>query len=177
VADLGPDVCIQHRDPEAPVRPFLERARWLAEITRGSRTQLAINGRLDVALLVGAHLHLPVDAPRPREVRPHLPPDRWISAAVHSLEELRAAEGADAMVLSPVYAPGSKPGDTRPPLGTEGFTRLAQAAAPTRCFALGGMSPLRLQSLGIAEGVAVQSGILRAPDPAEAARAFLAALR
>ncbi len=177
MANLGSDVCIQHRDPGAPVRGFLERARWLAGLTRRGGAQLAINGRLDVALLVDAHLHLPVDAPRPREVRPHLPPERWLSAAAHSTEELRAASGCDALLLSPVYAPGSKPGDSRPPLGTEGFERLARAAAPTPCYALGGMTPSRLRSLSVAGGVAAQSAILHAPDPAAAARALLAALR
>src|SRR5215831_5286884 len=117
VARLGPAVCIQHRDPGAPVRTFLDRARWLSEVVRESATQLCINGRLDVALLVGGHLHLPVDAPRPREVRPHLPPDRWISAAVHSVDELRLGRGADLVLLSPVFAPGSKLDDNRPPLG------------------------------------------------------------
>jgi thiazole synthase len=177
LATLGPDLCIQHRDPGAPVRGFLERARWLAGLTRAGGAQLAINGRLDVALLVGAHLHLPVDAPRPAEVRPRLPSSLWLSAAVHSAEELRGASGCDAVLLSPVYSPGSKPGDSRPPLGAEGFERLVRAAGPTPCYALGGMTPPRLGSLAGASGVAVQSAILRAADPAAAARAFLDALR
>jgi thiamine-phosphate pyrophosphorylase len=174
VAALGPEVCIQHRDPGAPARGFLERARWLAALTRASGAQLAINGRLDVALLVDAHLHLPVDAPRPHEVRRWLPSGRWISAAVHSEAELAEVQGCDAVLLSPVFAPGSKPGDPRPPLGPEGFQRLARLASPLACFALGGMTPARLATLPGAHGAAVQSGILRAPDPAAAARAYLA---
>lgn len=176
LARLGPEVCLQHRDPGAPVRTFLERARWLAELTRAGGAQLAINGRLDVALLVGAHLHLPVEAPRPREVRPLLPADRWISAAVHSTAELAEAAGADAFLVSPVHAPGSKPDDRRPPLGAEGFERLARTAAPAPCFPLGGMTPERTRTLRSPWGIAVQSGVLRALDPAAAARAFLEAL-
>ena len=177
VAALGPEVCIQHRDPESPVRGFLERARWLASVTRATGAQLAVNGRLDVALLVDAHLHLPVEAPRPREVRTHLPPDRWVSAAVHSDGELADAEGADAMILSPVHPPGSKPRDGRAPLGVEGFRRLALPAAPVPCFALGGMTPERLAALAPCPGAAVQSAVLRATDPARVARAFLAVVR
>src|SRR5678816_4057336 len=93
VAALGPEVCIQHRDPGAPVRGFLERARWLSTLTGRSGAQLAVNGRLDVALLVDAHLHLPVDAPRPHEVRHWLPAGRWVSAAVHSGAELGEVQG------------------------------------------------------------------------------------
>ena len=173
VAPLGPDLCIQHRDSGAPVRTFLERARWLAVMTGRSGAQLAINGRLDVALLVDAHLHLPVDGPRPGEVRPFLPAGRWISAAVHSEAELSEARGCDAVLLSPVFSPGSKPGDTRMPLGPEGFQRLLHRAMPLPCYALGGMTPERLQSLARCQGAAVQSHVLRAPDPVAAARAFL----
>ncbi|HEY1909078.1 MAG TPA: thiamine phosphate synthase [Myxococcaceae bacterium] len=176
LARLGPEVCLQHRDPGAPVRTFLERARWLAERTRAGGAQLSINGRLEVALLVGAHLHLPVEAPRPREVRAHLPPDRWISAAVHSTTELEEAAGADAFLVSPVHAAGSKPDDRRPPLGSDGFERLARTAAPVPCFALGGMTPERSAALRSPWGIAAQSGVLRALDPAAAARAFLEAL-
>jgi len=176
LARLGPEVCLQHRDPGAPVRTFLERARWLAGLTRAGGAQLAINGRLDLALLVGAHLHLPVEAPRPREVRAHLPADRWISAAVHATAELAEAAGADAFLVSPVHPPGSKPGDVRPPLGAEGFDRLARAAAPVPCFALGGLTPERTAALRSPWGIAVQSAVLQALDPAAAARAFLEAL-
>ncbi|MGZ6035212.1 MAG: thiamine phosphate synthase [Myxococcaceae bacterium] len=174
VAALGPEVCIQHRDPGAPIRSFLERARWLAQLTGRTGAQLAINGRLDVALLVGANLHLPVDAPRPDEVRRSLPPGRWLSAAAHSSEEIRSAAGCDLLLLSPVHAPGSKPGDTRAQLGPEGFERLAHEAGPTPCFALGGMTAPRLGSLPGARGAAVQSAVLHASDPGAAARAFLA---
>lgn len=175
MAALGPEVCIQHRDPGAAVRGFLQRARWLAAVTGRTGAQLAINGRLDVALLVDAHLHLPVDGPRPREVRPHLAPGRWLSAAVHSPEELAEAEGADALLLSPVHPPGSKPGDGRPTLGPDGYLRLA-LAAPVPCFALGGMTPQRLSALTHCQGVAAQTAVLRASDPARMARAFLDAV-
>ena len=159
------------------MRDFLERARWLAALTRRTGAQLAVNGRLDVALLVGAHLHLPVDGPRPAEVRALLPAERWISAAVHSEEELRAARGADALLVSPVHAPGSKAADARPPLGAEGFRRLASAAAPVPCYALGGMTADRARDLPGLAGVAVQSAILRSADPSATARDLLQAVR
>lgn len=177
MAALGPDVCIQHRDPGAPIRGFLERARWLARLAGDTGAQLAINGRLDVALLLDAHLHLPVDAPRPEEVRPSLTAGRWITAAAHSEPELAGARGCDAVLLSPVFTPGSKPGDRRPPLGPEGFERLARRAAPTPSYALGGMTVGRLESLHFCAGAVVQSAILTAPDPGAVALAFLLRLK
>jgi thiamine-phosphate pyrophosphorylase len=134
-----------------------------------------VNGRLDVALLVGAHLHLPVDGPRPAEVRPHLPAGRWVSAAVHSAEELATSEGADLVLISPVFKPGSKPSDRRPQLGVEGFLELASRAV-VPAFALGGIDPERIASLPSCAGVAVQSSVLRASDPGRVARQILASL-
>lgn len=159
------------------MRDFLERARRLSALTRGTGAQLAINGRLDVALLVQAHLHLPVDGPRPEEVRRFLPKDRWLSAAVHDHREVRAAAGADAFLVSPVFPPGSKPGDSRPTLGPEGFGELVRLASPTPCVALGGITPERVKSLRPCRAVAVQGAILRSATPGEVARALLDALR
>ncbi len=175
VCALGSEVGIQHRHPEAPTRQFLQEARQLASLCGTYNNRLFINGRLDVALLVGAHLHLPVDGPTPSEVRHHLPHGTLVSAAVHNEAELARASGADFMLLSPVFHPSSKPGDRRATLGPEGYERLsAQADCPT--LALGGIRLDTLPLLGPVEGVAVQGAVLASRDPAGAARALLEGL-
>ncbi len=166
---------MQHRHPEALTRPFLAEARLLATLCARHNNPLFINGRLDVALLVGAHLHLPVEAPTPADVRPQLPPGRWVSAAVHDEAQLQRAQGADLLLVSPVFPPGSKPEDSRPTLGPEGYARLG-ALAVCPAFALGGIRLERLAGLGRVAGVAVQSAVLDAADPGAAASALLAAL-
>jgi thiamine-phosphate pyrophosphorylase len=172
---LGPQVGVQHRHPEAPTRLFLAEARALASLCARYGNPFFVNGRLDVALLVGAHLHLPVDGPTPAEVRPHLPQGRWVSAAVHDEAELDRAAGADLLLLSPVFSPSSKSADGRPTLGREGYARLrARSSCPA--LALGGIRADRLALLGPLEGAAVQGAVLGAPDPAAAARALLVAL-
>jgi thiamine-phosphate pyrophosphorylase len=172
---LGPQVGVQHRHKEATSRRFLEEARALAALCARHKNPFFVNGRLDVALLLGAHLHLPVDGPTPAEVRPHLARGRLVSAAVHDEAELERARGADVVLLSPVFAPTSKPADTRPTLGPEGYARLrARAACPT--LALGGIRLDVLPLLGPVEGVAVQGAVLGAANPAAAARALLVAL-
>ena len=171
---LGPRVALQHRHPEAPIRLVLEEARALADLCREFRNPLFINGRLDVALLVDAHLHLPSRGLVPSDVRPHLPKDRWISISIHNLEEARAAQGADIALISPVFPAGSKVTDDRPPLGLDGFKKLAVAVdcAP---FALGGIGPKTAASLrGIAVGYAAISAVLASPDPRRAAAEILA---
>ncbi|CAM3824339.1 thiamine phosphate synthase [Corallococcus sp. ZKHCc1 1396] len=170
--EAGPDVAVQHRHPEASGRLFLEEARLVADVCRARGRALFVNGRLDVALLVGAHLHLPASGPSPRDVRPHLPSGRLVSVAVHDANEAEAALGADLALVSPVFAPGSKPGDTRSPLGPEGFHGLA-ARLSCPALALGGMTAERAKTVRGAWGVAVISSVLEADDPREAARALL----
>lgn len=170
--EAGPEVAVQHRHPEAPTRQFLEEARLLAGLCRERGNPLFVNGRLDVALLVGAHLHLPAQGPTPGDVRPHLPSGRLVSVAVHDEGEARAAHGADLALVSPVFSPGSKPGDTRATLGPGGFAALA-AALPCPALALGGITPERARELRGAAGFAVISAVLEAEDPAAAARAML----
>ena len=167
--EVGPEVAVQHRHPEATARQFLEEARLLAGLCRARGNPLFVNGRLDVALLVGAHLHLPAGGLTPEDVRPHLPAGRQVSMAVHDGEEAHRARRADLALVSPVFPPGSKSGDTRPTLGPEGFRRLA-AALPCPALALGGVTPERAARLPGAAGFAVISAVLEAEDPGAAAR-------
>jgi thiamine-phosphate pyrophosphorylase len=69
-----------------------------------------------------------------------------LSAPVHGLGELRAAEkaGAHLVFVSPVFATRSHPGAR--PLGQMGLARLA-AAARVPVIALGGMDKTRARSL------------------------------
>lgn len=172
--EAGPEVAVQHRHPEAPARTFLEEARLLAALCNKRGNPLFVNGRLDVALLVGAHLHLPARGLAVEDVRPYLPAGRWVSVAVHDAEEARLAQGADLALVSPVYAPGSKPADTRPPLGPAGLQALA-ATLPCPALALGGVTPERAARLTGAQGFAAISAVLEAEDPAAVARALLRA--
>lgn len=166
----GPGVAVQHRHPGVSDRTFFDEARQLAELCRKADAPLFINSRLDVALALDAHLHCTSTSLTPREVR-RLLPDRWISCAVHSTGDL--VDGADLALVSPVFRPGSKPTDSRAPLGVEGYTRLARAL-PCPAFALGGLEPANVASVR-APGVAVISAVLRALDPAAAVRALLEA--
>jgi thiamine monophosphate synthase len=116
----------------------------------------------------GWPLHLPAGGPH------H--PAAW-GRSCHSAAALdRAfAEGARYALLSPIWAPGSKPGDARPPLGP---AALISAAAGRPVLALGGVDAARLGQLAAAGawGAAVL-GALATPDPGPAAAALRAAWR
>lgn len=174
VLSPGPRVGVQLRLPNASGRRVFEVAGALLKLCQQRGNPLFVNGRIDVALALGTHVHLPVDAPRPRELRA-LFSDRWISAAVHSEQEAEELNGADFALVSPVFPPGSKVGDTRPTLGLEGLRRLA-ATLPCPAYALGGITPENAAGLrGAARGCAVVGSVLHAEDPERAARALLGA--
>ena len=169
VLPLGPSLALQHRHPGAEGRHFLEEAKWLQGLCRLHGNPLFINDRLDVARLLSTHLHLPAHSVDVAAARSHLP-DGWVSAAVHNQAEAERAAGADFALVSPVFSPGSKPGDTRPSLGWEGFLRLARAL-PCPAFALGGLTPQNI--LIPAAGIAVMGAVWRSARPRETASLLL----
>jgi thiamine-phosphate pyrophosphorylase len=173
VLALGPRVAVQHRNPGASTRVFFEQARKLGALCRSAGAPLFVNGRLDVALAIGAHLHLPAHGPLAADVRPFLPAGTWLSAAVHDRREAEDARGADLALVSPVFGALSKPEDTRAPLGPGGFSELA-SRLDCPAYALGGMTPETVSSLrGRCAGVASVNGVLAAQNALEAARALM----
>ena len=171
VCQLGPRIAVLHRHPGSTTRGYFDEARAVAAICRAAGVPLFVHGRLDLALALGAHLHLPADGLAPAEVRAPLR-DRWISASVHDEAEARRADGADLVLVSPVFAPSSKP-ESRPSLGIAGLERIA-AAARVPAYALGGISPERVGEVPPRFGLAAIGGVLHAADPLEAATRLLA---
>lgn len=163
----GPGIAIQHRHLGATDRQFFDEAVALERVCRAANAPLFINGRLDVALAMNAHLHCTSRSLRPADVRGRL--GGLISCVVH--DESDSTDGADLALVSPVFRPGSKPDDTRPQLGVAGFERLARVL-PCPAFALGGIETTNAGSVKAA-GVAVISSVLHANDPKAAARSLL----
>ena len=134
--------------------------------------RLFVNDRLDVALSVpsaGVQLgfgSLPVSAARA------LNPLWWIGKSVHTSAEAEAAraEGADYLVVGPVFATASHPG--RAPLGLAGLREIVGAAAELPVIAIGGVTVERVQEVrgGGAYGVAAIRALWDDAEPAEAAR-------
>ena len=108
-------------------------------ISEFPRIPFAVNGRVDLALAAGAWgVQLPEAGLPPARVREVTGTRLRIGRSVHSIRgtERAAAEGADWVTLSPIFAPRSKQAAT-PPLGLETLARAAQVGIPI--FALGGM--------------------------------------
>lgn len=132
-------------------------ARRLAALARVRRVRLLVAGDERLALAVGAGgLHLPEGMARRRALaKPGCHPKRpgfLVTAAAHSpMAVARAARaGADAVLLSPVFATASHP--RARPLGVVRFARMCRAAA-LPVFALGGVdgaAARRLKGTGCA---------------------------
>ncbi|MBX7116450.1 MAG: thiamine phosphate synthase [Myxococcaceae bacterium] len=170
------EVAVQHRHPGATGRNFYEEAVSIKAICDMYRAPLFINGRLDVAIALGCHLHLSASAQPVAEYAAHLPPGTLISTSVHNVDEAARARGADFALLSPIFAPKSKPTDTRATLGIEGFNRL-RTAVTAHSFALGGIDEHNAHLLPRDCSVATVSTVLHSAAPADALRKLLDALQ
>lgn len=134
--------------------------------------RLFVNDRLDVALAVPSagvqlgHASLPVSAAR------GLNPLWWIGKSVHDLGEAEAArtEGADYLVVGPVFPTATHPG--RASLGVQGLKRIVAAAQDTPVIAIGGISVERVREVKTvgAYGVAAIRALWDDAEPAAAAR-------
>jgi thiamine-phosphate pyrophosphorylase len=130
---------------------------------RARRLQLAVAGDFRLAVGLGCGLHLPESSGRraPPAVRLwHKKRGGLLTVAAHGGLALRRARrlGADAALLSPVFATASHP-DT-PPLGALAFRRLVRRAG-LPVYALGGVTARRLAQLAGsgAAGVATVGGL------------------
>ena len=131
---------------------------------------LFVNDRLDVALAVkaiGVQLgaaSLPVSAAR------RLHAAWWIGKSVHDFAAAEAAkaEGADYLLVGPVYPTATHP--DRPPLGLQTLGEISRLGLPV--IAIGGISPARARAVRAAGayGAAAIRALWDAADPADAAR-------
>jgi thiamine-phosphate pyrophosphorylase len=133
---------VQIREKSLPARVLYELTARAAEITRGSKTRLLVNDRVDIALAAGAdgvHLtsrSLPADV-----VRNICGPDFLIGVSTHSLVEARAARaaGADFVVFGPIFDTESKRAFGEP----QGLDKLREVASELGEFpvlAIGGIT-------------------------------------
>jgi thiamine-phosphate pyrophosphorylase len=163
----GGVTAVQYRDKTASTRRMIEEASALYGICRAAGVIFIVNDRVDVALAVGADgVHVgqgDMPAPLAREL---IGPDRILGVSVGSVgEALRAAaDGADYVGASPIFATPTKP-DAPRPMGLEGLRAVAGAAA-IPVVAIGGVNEDNVEALMRcgASGLAVVSAIVAASD-------------
>lgn len=105
-------------------------------------TLLLVNGRPDIALVVGANgVHLPASGLPTKAARSMLGSSALVGRSTHSIDEVRAAadSGADYVTFGPVYATPDKE-VYGPPQGLEALERAARVGLPV--LALGGITTI-----------------------------------
>lgn len=133
---------VQIREKSLAALELYELTVRAAEITRGSKTRLLVNDRVDIALAAGAdgvHLtsrSLPADV-----VRNISGPDFLIGVSTHSLAEARVAQaaGADFVVFGPVFDTASKRAFGEPQ-GLDKLHDVTKALGDFPVLAIGGVT-------------------------------------
>jgi thiamine-phosphate pyrophosphorylase len=181
VADLarGGARVVQLRAKGASDRVLFTLAQDALRAAREAGVLFVVNDRPDVALILGADgVHLGQDDLPPAEARRLLGAEAIIGWSTHSLEQLARAreEPVDYVAFGPVFPTVTKR-DADPVVGLD-LLRAARALTTRPLVAIGGITAgnARATAGAGADGLAVISGLLAAPDLAAAARAFVTAL-
>jgi len=164
------------RDREAEAEDFAATVPELANFLRSHRESvyLSVSGDLEVAQQLQAGLHIGNQDVPLEEARAKLGGKWLIGFSSHNYQEVEYAYGkANYVFFGPVFRTLSKPG--HPGVGVHALQEVTQAFKELPIFALGGVLPERVPAClqAGAYGIAVHSGILDAPDPAERAAQYL----
>ena len=172
----GPALAVHLRARALTGAAFHGAAAALAEALGPHGAWLVVNDRADVARAVRATaLVLPHAGLTVADAR-RVAGDTLVARSVHDAAEARAAaqEKADFLVAGAVYATASHPDQV--PAGLAVVREASATGLPV--IAIGGLTPARAADVlaAGAHGVAAIRALWDADDPAEAVRAFLAAL-
>jgi thiamine-phosphate pyrophosphorylase len=135
-------LAVQLRDPELPSRELYHLGVRLRRATLAAGIRFLVNDRLDLARILQADgIHLGRRSVSIADARAFLGPRALVSVACHSVPEVvrAATDGADAALLSPIFASPGK----GVPLGLEALRAareaLARAGSNLPVIALGGV--------------------------------------
>ena len=161
----------QYRNKSGSRRTIFDAALRLGVILKRSGALYIVNDHPDIAMAVDADgVHLGQDDLPIALARQFLGADRIIGLSTHSVEQARAAQaaGADYIGFGPVFPTASKDAG---PLQGVGILRQVRAAVSVPIVAIGGITDDTLRDVlsAGADGAAVISAVLDAPDISEAA--------
>lgn len=161
-AEAGIDV-VQVREHDLDGHDLAALVTAVIATTRGSRTRVVVNDRLDVALACGAAgLHLRGDSVTAAQVRRHLPPGFLIGRSVHSASDVTVAGPVDYLIAGTVWPTPSKPAGHEL-IGVAGLADIV-VASQVPVLAIGGVDALTVADIARA-GAAGGAGIGVFIDP------------
>jgi thiamine-phosphate pyrophosphorylase len=167
----------QYRNKTASMKDAYVEALLLRQVAAKAGVLFIINDRCDLALAVDADgVHLGQDDLPLGLARKVMGMDKLIGISTHNLDQVREAITGkpDYLGFGPIFKPGSKQ-DHDQVVGLEGL-RAMRGLTSLPVFAIGGIHIEQAKELiqAGANGVAVISAILKAPNISHAVNAFLA---
>jgi thiamine-phosphate pyrophosphorylase len=169
---------IQLREKTLPSGTVLPLARRLLARCRAARVPFIVNDRVDLAVALDADgVHLGQDDLPPAAARALLPPGKILGLSTHSEAQAAAAQaaGADYVAVGSMFPTATKPEFQ---LVGPALARRVRPLVRVPLIGIGGITPDNAGEVVAAgcDGVAVISAVCAAPDPAAAARRFVAAI-
>ena len=167
----------QYRNKTASMKDAYVEALLLRQVAANAGVLFIINDRCDLALAVDADgVHLGQEDLSLDLARTVMGQDKLIGISTHNPDQVRDATAGkpDYLGFGPIFKPGSKR-DHDPMVGIEGL-RAIRRLTSLPVFAIGGIKidqTAEVMHAG-ANGVAIVSAILKAPDITHAVKAFLA---
>lgn len=168
----GGATVVQLRAKNLSSRDFLELGLRTADLLARMGIPLLVNDRVDITLACGAAgVHLGQEDVTVPQARKLLGPDRIIGVSVNTTQEALHAEreGADYVGAGPAYVTATKE-TALSVLGPEGIDQIKRAVR-IPVVAIGGIGAANAAALAVAgaDGIAVISAVLGAPDARRAA--------
>lgn len=178
LADAGVRL-LQYRNKATTSRRVFETSKRLAAHLGPRGVSFLVNDRPDIAVLAGATgVHVGQDDLDVEAARRVVGDNKWIGLSTHNIEQFRQAvtTSADYVAVGPVFQTSTK-ANPDPTIGVE-FIRQIRALTDKPIVAIGGITLENAAQViqSGAHSVAVISDILRAANPVNRARQYLAAL-
>jgi thiamine-phosphate pyrophosphorylase len=178
-AEAGAKI-FQYRNKRASMKEAYADASALRKVASELGVTFIVNDRCDLALAVDADgVHLGQGDLPYNYARTIMGPVKLIGLSTHSMDQVKEAEimKPDYIGFGPIFKPGSKQ-DHDPVVGIEGL-RAVRSLTALPIFAIGGIT---LENVGEvmqagANGVALISAILDAPDVGRAVSGFVGRMR
>ncbi len=171
---------VQLRHKTATTEELIQIGRVLHDVLDPVGARLVVNDDVAAAVALGADaLHVGQGDMCPKKARSAIGPNMVLGLSVECEAHMRAVDPTvvDYVGISPVFATGTKP-DHAAPVGMDGLARLV-ALSPVPAVGIGGLTVSHAAEVlaAGAAGLAVVSAICGQPDPEQAARDLVQAVR
>lgn len=164
---------VQLREKDTLGKEFLEKALKLRELTEKYNALFIVNDRVDIAILSKADgIHIGQDDIPLKEVKKIIPKDMIIGVSTGTLEEAIIAknEGADYIGVGAVFKTETKKDAKN--TGLEILNEIKEKVS-IPIVAIGGIKEENINEVGIVDGYAIISDILKCKDIMEKSKKLL----